>query len=147
MKIILLQDVKGSGKSGDIITVNDGYAKNFLIKKGLAKEATPSAVAENIAKKQAQQRNYDLQKQAALDIAKRIEKEKIIIKIKTGENGKFFGSITSKEIAEQLISKGYDIDKKQINLNENIKGLGCFIIDIKLFSGVNAKLNVYVEAE
>lgn len=147
MKIILTQDVKGSGKKGDIITVNDGYAKNFLIKKGYAIEATQSAMAENLAKKQAEQRNYDLQKQAAQELAQKINKDKVVIKIKTGENGKFFGSITSKEIAEQLTNKGYEIDKKQIVLPENIKGLGCFVIDIKLFAGVVAKLNVFVEAE
>ena len=147
MKIILTQDIKGSGKKGDIITVNDGYAKNFLIKKGYAIEATQSAMAENLAKKQAEQRNYDLQKQAAQKLAQKINKDKVVIKIKTGENGKFFGSITSKEIAEQLTNKGYEIDKKQIVLPENIKGLGCFVIDIKLFAGVVAKLNVFVEAE
>ncbi len=147
MKIIFIQDVKGSGKKGEVKEVNDGYAKNFLIKKGLAREATPAAVKENQAKLDSIARTIELERQAAKELAKKAEKTKVIVKIKCGENGKPFGSITSKEISDALVAQGIDIDKKNLVLPENVKQLGCYQIEAKLYTGITAKISLFVEAE
>lgn len=147
MKVIFNQDVKGTGKKGQILEVSDGYAINFLIKKGLAKKADAVSISENQAQQAAQQRIIDLEIQAAKELAKKISGTKVVVKIKTGENGKFFGSVTSKEVAESLQAQGFEIDKKQIVLNDTIKQLGEYQIEVKLYTGISAKFNLVVEAQ
>ncbi len=144
MKVVLLKDVKGSGKAGDVIEAKDGYAKNFLIKNGLAKFADASALNENKAQKKAAEfhREEQLKKNKELRIA--LNGKEVTLKVKTGANGKFFGSVTSKEIAEELYKIGFDIDKKKIILDANIKTAGEYSVNIKISPEETAKIKLIV---
>ncbi|MDF2677355.1 MAG: ribosomal protein [Bacillota bacterium] len=145
MKVILLEDVKNVGKKGSLINAKDGYARNFLFPKNLAIEATPVNLKnlEN-AKKQQEAKEKEI-----YDDAKKLEEEltkvTIVIKSKTGENGKLFGSITTKEIAEHLEKvNGIAIDKRKLELDETIKSVGEYAVKVKLHSKVTAKMTVIV---
>jgi large subunit ribosomal protein L9 len=145
MKVLLLQDVKGSGKKGDIVEVNDGYATNFLIKKNLAKKADNAVMLEKQSQLASQERNKQIEKNAAVEKAKNLNDKQIIIAAKKGENGKLFGAITSKEIAEAIVNSGIEVDKKQIVLDSPIKNIGNYFVEAKLYPGVVAKFSVVVE--
>ncbi len=145
MKVLLLQDVKGSGKKGDIVEVSDGYAKNFLIKKSLAKEANNSVMLEKASQVASLERTKKLEKEAAQAIADKLNNKEFTLHVKLGENGKMFGAITSKEIAEELIKNGFEIDKKQILLDSPIKSTGRYTIEAKLYQGVVAKFMIVIE--
>jgi len=147
MKVLLLQDVKAQGKKGQIIEVNDGYARNFLIKKGMAKEATASVINETNQKNAQEAKNKAAELKAAQDTAKALDTKEVIVKIKMGDNGKFFGSITSKEIADELLKMGYEIDKKKIIIKDPIKSAGIFGVDVKIYPGVSFTINVKVIGE
>ncbi|MBR3803943.1 MAG: 50S ribosomal protein L9 [Clostridia bacterium] len=146
MKIILLKDVKGTGKAGEIKEVADGYARNCLIKKGLAEEATSVKINSLSIKKDAQ----DFHKQEEIKALKaecaKLNGEVVTVKIKCGENGKVFGSVTSKEIAEVLTEKGYSVDKKKILLKDSIKNLGVYDVEVKFLPDAIAKIKVEVIA-
>ncbi len=144
MKVVLLKDVKGSGKAGDIIEAKDGFAKNFLIKNGLAKFADASALNENKAQKKAQEfhRAEELKKNKELKDA--INGKEVTLSVKCGANGKFFGSVTNKEIAEKLFEIGFDIDKKKIILDANIKTVGEYTVTIKISPEETAKIKLKV---
>ncbi len=144
MKVLLLQDVKAQGKKGDIIEVSDGYAKNFLIKKKMAVQATNQVINETNQKKASEQRRLEVEKQEAIKLAERLNGNTIIVEIACGENGKMFGSVTAKEISEGLLKSGYDIDKKKINIKEPIKAFGIFSVEVKVYANVNATINVNV---
>lgn len=144
MKIILLKDVKGTGKAGEIKEVADGYARNCLIKKGLAEEATSVKVNSLNIKKDAQDFHKKEEIKALKEQASKLNGEKITVKIKCGENGKIFGSVTSKEIADSLAEKGFSVDKKKILLKEGIKSLGEYQVDVKFLPDVFAKIKVEV---
>ena len=148
MKVILTQDVKKVGKKGDLLEVKDGYARNALFPKGLAVEAN----AVNMNNRKLEQNAEAKRKQQELDdakaIAEKLNEKEIKIPVKTGEGGKVFGSVTSKEIAE-VIKKdlGVAVDKKKIQLKDPIKGLGGLKVTIKLHPQVSATVSVYaVEA-
>ena len=145
MKVILLQDVKGSGKKGAIIEAADGYANNFLIKKGLAKPADAQGLAENKARKDADafHRQEELKANAALK--KELDGKEVTVTVKTGENGKFFGSVTNKEVAERFTEMGYNIDKKKINIPA-IKAVGTYPATIRISAEETAKITVIVKA-
>lgn len=145
MKVLLLQDVKGTGKKGDIVEVNDGYAKNFLIKKNIAKQADSVVLREKASQVASQERTKQLEKEAAIKKAQTLKDKTFVIKAKVGDNGKLFGAITSKEIAEAVNNAGIEIDKKQIVMDSNIKSLGQYVIEAKLYTGVMAKFAVVVE--
>jgi len=144
MKIILLKDVKGTGKAGEIKEVADGYARNCLIKKGLAEEATSVKINSLNIKKDAQDFHKKEEIKALKEEAKRLNGEKVTVKIKCGENGKVFGSVTSKEIAEVLSEKGFSVDKKKILLKDAIKSLGEFNVEVKFLPDAIAKIKVEV---
>ena len=148
MKVILKQDIKGVGKKDQIINANDGYARNFLFRKNLAVPADKGNMTNLQSKQTSEQHRKNLEKEAAIETKNKIEKIMLKIQVKSGENGKVFGSVTSKEIGENL-EKQYKIkvDKKKILLQEPIKNLGTFNIDIKLYDGVNAKLKINVIGE
>lgn len=145
MQVILLQDVKGIGKAGAVAKVSDGYARNMLLPKGLAKEATPGNVRE-LEKKQEElraRRAEDLASAKAM--AEKIENLTIVIKTKAGEGGRLFGAITSKDLSEALQAQfGFEVDKKKFVLESPIKHAGQTVVDIKLFSEVVAKCKVDV---
>lgn len=147
MKVILNQDVKGQGKKGDLIEVSDGYARNFLLPKNLAIIASKENI--NVLKGQQESREYRQKKELeeAQLTAKKIDEIKVTLKAKAGDNGKLFGSITSKDVAEALTEQHHiKIDKKKFVLPDGIKSLGTTNVDIKIHPGVVAKLKVSVEA-
>ena len=145
MKVILLEDVKALGKKGQIVNVNDGYARNFILPKKLGLEAT----GKNLNDLKLQNANKEKLAQEALEaaqeLAKKIEAGKIVVPIKVGEGGRTFGSISTKEIAIEVKNQmGYDIDKKKIQLKDAIKTLGTHNVPIKLHQKVVAELKVNV---
>ena len=145
MIVILLKDVKGTGKAGEVVKVNDGYARNMLLPKGLAKEATEGNVRNLEKQKAIAAEKLEAQKDAAKKQAEEMSKITVIVKTKGGENGKLFGSITSKDIAEALEKQEkIKIDKKKIDLASPIKQTGDFEVTVKLFPEVSAVLKVSV---
>lgn len=147
MKVILLKDVKAQGKKGDIIDVSDGYAKNFLIKQGLAQVANTDNLNSLTIKNAAVARQKELEKQAAIKTAEKIKGKEVSLSIKTGESGKIFGSVTAKEIADAFVKNGYKIDKKQIVLKDPIKNVGTFKITVKVYPEISAECFVNVVPE
>lgn len=146
MKVILKQDVKGSGKAGDIIKVSDGYARNFLLKKGLAVEATERELKELKIKKDADQYHYEEKKKEVKALADKIDGKTLIIHVKAGEQGRIFGSVTSKEIASKIKEDfNIEIDKRKIMLNEHIKNYGRYNIEVKFMTDIIAKITVLVQ--
>jgi large subunit ribosomal protein L9 len=145
MKVILLQDVKSVGKKGEVVEVSDGYARNVLLRKGQGKEAT----GKNMNDLKLQKANADKvaqeQLEAAQALAAEMKDKKVTVSVKTGEGGRVFGSVSSKEIAEALKSQlGYDIDKKKIQLEGPIRSLGVTMISIRLHTKVTAEIGVHV---
>jgi len=148
MKVILLEDVKALGKKGEIVEVNDGYARNFLLKTKKGVEAT----GKNLNDLKLQKANVEKVAQetlaAAQELGKKIEAGKVEVAIKTGEGGKVFGSVSSKEISAAVEKQmGLKVDKKKIQLKEQIKTLGTHIVPVKLHAKVTAELKVVVKAE
>ena len=144
MKVILLADVKGSGKKGDVVEVADGYGRNFLIKKGLAKAATASNVHEAEQKKAAQAFHKAEEVKATKALAESLNEKSVTVKIKVSENGKVFGSVTSLHVAEALAAMGFDIDKKKIKM-DTAKNLGSYPAEVRFMEGISAKITVVVE--
>ena len=148
MIVILTKDVKGTGKAGEVVKVNDGYARNMLIPKGLAKEATQGNIRSLEKQKAIADQKGQEQKEKAQEQAKSLEKIVLKIKGKGGDSGKLFGSITSMDIAEALKEQeGIDIDKKKIEMDGPIKQAGDSTVTLKLFQDVSAKLKVNVTIE
>ena len=148
MKVILQADIKGVGKKDQVINASDGYARNFLFPKNLAVEAN----AENIGKLKAKQDSNAFkkskEKEEAEKLAEKMSKILLKIKVKSGANGKIFGGVSSKEIADNLETQyNIKVDKKKIDLKEAIKTLGTFTIDIKLYEGVVAKVKIDIISE
>ena len=145
MKVILLQDVKSLGKKDEIVEVSDGYARNFVFPKKVGVEANAKNLNE-LKLKKAHEDKVAAEKLAdAKALADKMKDESITVSLKVGEGGKTFGSISSKEIAEEMKKQlGYDIDKKKIVLKESIKSVGTHIVDIKLHSKVTAQISVKV---
>ncbi len=146
MKVVLLKDVKGSGKAGDIIEAKDGFAQNFLIKKGLAKPADAQALNENKQQKEAQAFHRQETLKANKELREKLDGTKVVIKVKTGANGKFFGSITNKEVADKLFELGFNVDKKKIILS-NVKTAGVYPTTVKISPEESAKISVEIVAE
>jgi len=148
MKVILNQDVKGQGKKGDIINVSDGYARNFLIPRKLATEATADNLNIIKGKKESAEFHKRQEMEEANKLAEKIGNISVVIKTKSGAGGKLFGSVTSKEIAEELNRQhSIKIDKKKFALSEGIKTLGTTVVDVKLYTDIIAKLKVNVQSD
>ena len=148
MKVILLEDVKSLGKKGQIVNVSDGYARNFVLPKKLGLEAT----SKNLNDLKLQKANEEKVAQQILDeakeLAKKVEAGKVEVKIKVGEGGRTFGSVSTKEIAVAVKEQmGYDIDKKKIQLKDAIKTLGTHVVPVKLHQKVTVELKVIVTEE
>ena len=145
MKVILKADIKGVGKKDEVINASDGYARNFLFPKNLAVEANAENMSKLQAQKEANKYKKDTEKEEAKKIAEKINEITLIINVKAGENGKIFGGVSAKEIAENLEKQEkIKIDKKKIELKETIKTLGTHTVPIKLYEGVigNIKIDV-----
>lgn len=148
MIVILNRDVKGTGKAGDVVKVSDGYARNMLLPKGYAKEATEGNIRSLEKQKAIAAEKKAEEKARAEEQAKKISELSVTIKTKAGDGGKIFGSITSKDIAEALNKQhGIDVDKKKIQMEAPIKQTGKTTVNVKLYFEVSAQLKVIVEAE
>jgi large subunit ribosomal protein L9 len=148
MKIILLQDVKSLGKKGEIVTVSDGYARNAILPKKLGVEATTKNLNDLKLQNQHADKVAAENLEKAKELAQTIEKQKVVLKLKTGEGGRTFGSISTKEIAQATKEQtGLDLDKKKMQLSESIKALGTYEVPVKLHPQVTAKLTVQVTEE
>mgnify|MGYP001199087167 CR=1 FL=1 len=148
MKVILLKDIKGTGKKGDVINVSDGHGRNYLIPRGLAKEATSGNINNLKAQKASEKKRQDKELQEAKDLAERISKITLKFKSKAGEGGKLFGSITTKDIAAKL-KKDHkiNVDKRKIVLDNPIKELGACYVDVKVYPEVSSKMKIEVTTE
>jgi len=146
VKVILLQDVKGHGKKGDVVNASDGFARNYLFPKKLAVEATTENLRELKNKQAAEQKRKQKELEEAKKQAEAISKVEVVVKANSGEGGKLFGSITNKEIADALKKDhNIDLDKKKIVLPEPIRSLGNFELEVKVYPEVTARLKVRVE--
>ena len=144
MKVVLTADVKGKGKAGELINVSDGYARNFLFPKNLAIEANNSAMSELKSREEAKAHNIAVENQEASDAAAKLNGKDIVIHAKAGASGKLFGAITSKEVAAEIKkSTGIDIDRKKIVMKD-IKSFGEYSVEVKLYTGISAQMNVKV---
>jgi large subunit ribosomal protein L9 len=147
MKVILTQDVKGKGKVGDIVNVSDGYARNFLLPKNLAKEANAENLNTATQKKEAQIHKKAVEKQQAVETANKIKGLVVHVKAKTGGGNRLFGAVTSKEVSAAIKEEhGIDIDKKKIQM-DNIKELGEYTVALKVYADVATNIKVIVEGE
>ncbi len=145
MIVILNRDVKGTGKAGEIVKVSDGYARNMLLPKGWATEATDGNVRSLEKQKALQAQKQAEDKAAAQELASKLSDIKVVIKTKSGEGGRLFGSITSKDIADETKKQfGIALDKKKIQMKNPIKMMGTFEVDVKLYPEVSGKLTVQV---
>lgn len=148
MKVILLQDVQGTGKKGEIKEVKDGYARNCLIKKGLAQEATNANLNLLQGQKDSAQHKIDVEIANAKDTASKLDGKTVVVTAKAGQNDRLFGTVTSKEVSASIKkSLGLDVDKKKINIAMKIEGFGDFSAEARLYAGVIAKFTVSVKPE
>mgnify|MGYP000956443862 CR=1 FL=1 len=148
MKVILLEDVKNLGEKNSIKEVKDGYARNYLLPKGLAVEATKSNISMINSKKEAEKIKKDKELENAQTLVDKLNNAAVEIKAKAGENGKLFGSITTMDIAETLKKDlGIEIDKKKISMPEAIKNLGNYEVEIKLYPGISSIVKVNIVEE
>lgn len=148
MKVILLKDIKGTGKKGDVINASDGHARNYLIPRGLAKEATQGNIKSLKAQKASEKKRQDQELEEAKALAEKISNITLKFKSKAGEGGKLFGSITSKDIAAKL-KKDHkiNVDKRKIVMDSHIKELGSVYVEVKVYPEISGKMKVEVTAE
>ena len=148
MKVILKADIKGVGKKDQVINASDGYARNYLFPKNLAVEANKENMSKLQAKQESAKYQKNQEKEEAMKIADKLSKIQLKGRVKAGENGKIFGGVSAKEIAQELSKEyGINVDKKKIELKETIKTLGIHNVEIKLFEGVIGKLKIDVISE
>ena len=147
MKVILLADVKGQGKKGDLINTSDGYARNFLFPRKLAKPADAGSIKEIETKKESEAFHLAEEKKKANETKEFLSDKKLVFKTTGGADGRLYGAVTSKDISEKIESElGLKIDKRQITLSDNIKTTGEYTVKVKLFQGIVADLKLIVEA-
>lgn len=145
MKVILLQDVKGHGKKGELVTVSDGYARNFLLPRNLAMIADAQAMNELKNKEASVKYHKEMDKKAAEEAAKVLNGKTVVVHAKAGQNGKLFGSVTTKEVSEAIQKDmNVTVDKRKISMKD-IKAFGVFTAEIKLLQGITASVNVEVK--
>lgn len=148
MKVILLEDVKKLGKAGDVVEVSDGYARNYLIPRGLAEKADKGKIRALQEKARVEERRQEKEREEAMAIAESLKERAITVKVKTGEQGRLYGSITSMDIADAIEKEfGVSVDKKKVEISEPIKALGSYSVSVRLFPGIisNVKVNVVAD--
>ncbi len=144
MEVILRQSIENLGNPGDVVTVKPGYARNYLLPRGLAYEATPGNLKRIAVERQRLEAAEGTRRDSARDLAKRIEEVSLTFSARVGEEGKLFGSITAADIAHQLEAQGIEIEKRQIDLHEPIKTLGVFRVPVRLHADVHPDVRVWV---
>ena len=144
MEIILRQAVENLGHPGDVVTVKNGYARNFLLPRGFAFEATPGNLKRINAERSRLEAAENERRDGASDLAKKLEEVQLTFSARVGEEGKLFGSVTSSDIAEQLAAQGFNIEKRLIDLHEPIKALGVYRVPVKLHADVKPEIRVWV---
>ncbi len=145
MKVILLKDVKGTGKKGEVVEVNDGYARNFLIKKGMAQEGTAQNVFALEQRKKALNAKIAAERAEAQAVADKLKDATVTVAAKCGENGgRMFGSVTAEMISSAIKQLGYDVDKKKIEIKESIREFGIFEVTLRLYSEVSQTIKIEV---
>ena len=148
MKVVLLADVQGRGKKGELVNVSDGYARNYLFPHKLAKEANAQAMSELKNAEQARQHKIEGEKAAAKEAVEKINGKTLKLYAKAGQGGRLFGSVTAKEISEELKkSYGLQVDKRKIDLSSDIKSFGTFECEVKFYTGISAKIFVMVSEQ
>lgn len=146
MKVVLNDNIKGLGKKMDVVNVSEGYARNYLFPKKLAKVADNKSVSEATTKKEAIKFKQDTERAEAIKIKEKIEETVLVFRVKAAEGGKLFGSITSKEISDELKKiSNISVDKKKISLENQVKTIGQYVAKIKLYEGISASLKIKVE--
>ena len=145
MKVVLTEDVEKLGSKGDVVDVADGYARNYLFPRKLAVEATKQKIKELEEKEAKKNRLENEKREEANELKSELESEKFVIKVKAGENGRLFGSVNTKDIADAASDKGYDIDKRKIDLDDSIKSLGMHTVEVKLYDDITADLKINVK--
>ncbi len=145
MKVVLKEDVKKLGSKGDVVDAADGYARNYLMPRGLAVEATPQKIKEMKEKEAKKNRLESEKREDAEKLKSKLESEKFVIKVKAGDSGRLFGSVNTKDIAGAASEKGYDIDKRKIELDDSIKSLGMHTVPVKIYDDITANLKVNVK--
>ena len=145
MKVVLTQDVKGQGKKGDLVNVSDGYARNYLFPRNLAVAADAKAMSELKNRVESEKYHKEMELKAAQEIAGKLDGKTLTVTAKAGQNGKLFGAVTSKKIAEEIESQWQvEVDKRTISLDEDIKAFGTYPVEIRICAGVKAKISVMV---
>jgi large subunit ribosomal protein L9 len=147
MKVILRKDAEKLGRIGEIITVKDGYARNYLLPRGIAYEATDGSLRQLEEERKQQERRNEKERKNAESLATQLEKISVTIKMKVGEEDKLFGSVTAQMIAETLAEKDITLDKRHIELEEPLKALGIYDVPVKLEGGVHSKIKVWIVRE
>lgn len=147
MKVILLQDVKGLGKANDVVEVNDGYGRNFLLKKKLARESSAANLNDVKMKKGAEAELAKRALEAANEMAGKLGGKSFTVKAKGGEGGKLYGAVTNADVSDVLKAEGFDIEKKQVVIKDAIKNVGTYGVRIKLHPKVSCEININVEAQ
>ena len=146
MKVILLQDVKGQGKKGELVNVSDGYARNFLFPKKLAKEADAAAMTDLKNKEEAKKYKEECEKAAAKELAQKLSSLTVTVTAQAGADGRLYGSVTSKDVAEALQKQfGITVDKRKIEMPDSIKGFGSYALTVKVYTGIQGKLTLVVK--
>ena len=147
MKVILLKDIKGTGKKDQILEVSDGYGRNFLLPRKMAIEATNEAMNAIEKSKSAAKHREDVKKNEAEQSARDLKGKTVTVKVRAGENGRLYGSITTQEIADALKAQhGVELDKRKIELDEKVTSVGQTTITLKMYAGVSTKMNLVIEA-
>src|SRR4249919_74559 len=144
MEIILRQAVENLGQPGDVVTVKNGYARNFLLPRGFAYEATPGNLKRIAAERSRLEAAENARRDSAGDLAKKLEEVQLTFSARVGEEGKLFGSVTSADIADQLAQHGFSVEKRLIDLHEPIKALGVYRVPVKLHADVKPEVRVWV---
>lgn len=145
MKVVLTQDVKGQGKQGELVNVSDGYARNYLFPRNLAVAADAKAMSELKNRVESEKYHKEMELKAAQGIAAKLDGKTLAVTAKAGQNGKLFGSVTSKKIAEEIAAQWQvDVDKRTLSLDEDIKSFGTYPVEIRICAGVKAKIDVKV---
>ena len=147
MKVILLKDIKGTGKKDQILEVSDGFGRNYLLPRKLAVEATSEALNSIEKSKSAAKHREDVKKNEAEQAARDLKGKTVTVKVRAGENGRLYGSITTQEIADALKAQhGVELDKRKIELDEKVTSVGQTTITLKMYAGVSTKMNLVIEA-